>query len=204
MQRGDVRPPRQVDPSLDKALEAVCLKAMATRPEDRYASCRALAEDVERWMADEPVTAWAEPWTRTLLRWLTRHRTGVTGAAAAVLAGVVGLTAVLAVQASANARLQTWRRRRRKQRGEAQSLATKEAKARGDADAKERIAHEKAEQLAREDYVNRVNRAYREVQDDNIALAEDLLHGCPPERRGWEWHFVERLCNSERLSPRSR
>src|SRR5262249_41090014 len=56
----------------------------------------------------------------------------------------------------------------------------------------------KAELLAREDYVNRVNRAYREVQDDNVALAEDLLHGCDPKRRGWEWHFVERLCNSER------
>src|SRR5262249_37498548 len=37
--------------------------------------------------------------------WLTRHRTGVTGAAAAVLAGVVGLVAVLAVQTTANARL---------------------------------------------------------------------------------------------------
>ena len=55
VQAGDVRAPREVDPSLDKALEAVCTKAMATKPEDRYASCRALAEDVERWMADEPV-----------------------------------------------------------------------------------------------------------------------------------------------------
>ena len=26
--------------------------------------CRALAEDIERWMADEPVSAWREPWTR--------------------------------------------------------------------------------------------------------------------------------------------
>ena len=34
-------------------------------------------------MADEPVSAWAEPWTRKSLRWLTRHRTGVTAAAAA-------------------------------------------------------------------------------------------------------------------------
>ena len=76
---------------------------------------------------------------------------------------------------------------------EAVDLATKEAKAHEEAD-------KRAEQLAREDYVNRVNRAYREVQDDNIALAEDLLHGCPPERRGWEWHFVERLCNADRLS----
>ena len=105
VQAGDVRAPREVDPSLDKALEAVCLKAMATKPEDRYAGCRALAEDVERWMADEPVSAWREPWTRTLLRWLTRHRTGVTGVAAAVLAGVVGLAAVLAVQTRANTQL---------------------------------------------------------------------------------------------------
>ncbi len=29
-----------IDPSLDRALEAVCLKAMALRPEDRYGSCR--------------------------------------------------------------------------------------------------------------------------------------------------------------------
>jgi serine/threonine-protein kinase len=105
VQAGDFPPPRRLDPTIDRALEAICLKAMANKPVDRYASCRGLAEDVERWMADEPVAAWREPWTRTLLRWLTRHRTGVTGAAAAVLAGVVGLVAVLAVQTSANARL---------------------------------------------------------------------------------------------------
>jgi serine/threonine-protein kinase len=105
VQRGDFRRPRQLDPSLDRALEAVCLKAMAIDPAERYASCRALAEDVERWMADQPVSAWAEPWTRTLVRWLTRHRTGVTGLAATLLAGVVGLSAVLAVQTQANAQL---------------------------------------------------------------------------------------------------
>ncbi|MGO9467263.1 MAG: tetratricopeptide repeat protein [Isosphaeraceae bacterium] len=105
VQAGDLRAPREVDPSLDKALEAVSLKAMATKPADRYASARALADDVERWMADEPLTAYPEPWARTLVRWLTRHRTGVTGLAAAVLAGVVGLSAVLAVQTRANAQL---------------------------------------------------------------------------------------------------
>jgi hypothetical protein len=38
------------------------------------------------------------------------------------------------------------------------------------------------------------------VQDDNVALAEDLLHGCPAQRRGWEWHYVKRLCHPERFS----
>jgi serine/threonine-protein kinase len=105
VQRGEFPRPRQLDPSIDKALEAVCLKAMALKPEDRYASCRALADDVERWMADEPVTAWQEPWTRKLNRWLTRHRTGVTGVAAAGLAALIGLGAVAVVQARANAQL---------------------------------------------------------------------------------------------------
>ena len=102
VKRGELVPPRRLDPSIDKALEAICKKAMALEPEDRYGSSRALAEDIDRWLADEPVAAWAEPWTRKMLRFLTRHRTGVTGAAAALLAGVVGLTAVLAVQARAN------------------------------------------------------------------------------------------------------
>ena len=83
VQAGDFRAPRQVDPSLDRALEAVCLKAMAHRPEDRYATPRALAEDVERWMADEPVSAWREPLSRRARRWARRNRPAVTAAAAA-------------------------------------------------------------------------------------------------------------------------
>ena len=60
VKQGEFRPPRQLDPSIDKALEAVCLKAMALKPEDRYATPRALADDIEHWLADEPVTAYPE------------------------------------------------------------------------------------------------------------------------------------------------
>ncbi len=62
----------------------------------------ALAEDIERWMAEEPVTAWREPVSRRARRWARRNRSLVTGAAMAVLAGVVGLAAVLAVQTRSN------------------------------------------------------------------------------------------------------
>ena len=100
--RGDFPPPRQVDPSIDPALEAVCLKAMATKAEDRFPSCRHLAEDLERWMADEPVTAWREPFVRRARRWARRHRTQVAAAAIMVLAALIGTAAVLAVQTRAN------------------------------------------------------------------------------------------------------
>jgi hypothetical protein len=102
VQQGEFPAPRALDPSIDRALEAACLKAMATKPEDRYASPRALAEDVERWMADEPVAAWREPWAERARRWGRRNRTVVMTASAAVLVALVGTAAVLAVQTRAN------------------------------------------------------------------------------------------------------
>ena len=83
-------------PAIDWPLEAVCLKAMALKSEDRYATPRALAEDVERWLADEPVTAWREPISRRARRWAWQHRTGVTAAAAVVLVVLAGTAAVSA------------------------------------------------------------------------------------------------------------
>ena len=65
---------------------------MATRPEDRYVSCRALAEDVERWMADEPVSAWREPVLRRVARWGRRHRPLVAGAAMLLVSAVAALS----------------------------------------------------------------------------------------------------------------
>ena len=91
VQRGDFRPPRAVAPAIDRALEAVCLKAMALRPEDRYGSCRALAEDLDRWMADEPVSAWREPMGRRLRRWGRRHRPLMSGLAATLIVAIAAL-----------------------------------------------------------------------------------------------------------------
>ena len=101
VKQGQFPPPRRHDATIDRALEAVCLKAMALEPAARYASPKALAEDVERWMADEPVSAWREPLSRRARRWAKRNRTAVTAAAVALLAGVVGLSAVLVVQTQA-------------------------------------------------------------------------------------------------------
>ncbi len=69
VQEGQFRRPSLLDPTLDRAMEAICVKAMATQPEDRYGTPRALADDLERWMADEPVTAWQEPLSRRARRW---------------------------------------------------------------------------------------------------------------------------------------
>src|SRR5262249_42080666 len=111
VQAGDVRAPREVDPWLDKALDAVCTKAMATKPENRYAGGGARAEDVEQGMADEPVTAYREPAPVRLARWARRHRPLVAGAAVLLIASVVGLAAGTVVLGRANARIEEQRLR---------------------------------------------------------------------------------------------
>ncbi len=85
VERGEFPRPRETTPWLDPALEAICLKAMALKPESRYASPRALADDVERWIADEPVAAYPEPFTRRARRWAKKHRTSLTTAMATAL-----------------------------------------------------------------------------------------------------------------------
>jgi tetratricopeptide (TPR) repeat protein len=65
---------------------------MAHRKEDRYAAATDLAKEVQRWLADEPVTAYQEPWTYRLRRWGRRHRTWVASAAVLLVTSVVALT----------------------------------------------------------------------------------------------------------------
>ena len=91
VQAGDFPPPRLVQPAVPAPLEAVCLKAMARSPADRYASTRELADEIERWLADEPVRAWPEPWAVKFRRWTSRHRVLVSSAAACLAVATVAL-----------------------------------------------------------------------------------------------------------------
>jgi serine/threonine protein kinase len=84
VRRAEFPAPRQVKPQVPWALEAVCLKATALKPEDRYATAKVLAEDVEKWLADEPVTAWREPLSGQIRRWARRHR-GLVGTVSAAM-----------------------------------------------------------------------------------------------------------------------
>jgi serine/threonine protein kinase len=50
-------PPRTCNPDLSADLEAICLKALAKRPQDRYASAAGLADDLRAYLAGTPVIA---------------------------------------------------------------------------------------------------------------------------------------------------
>lgn len=50
VQQGRFPPPRELNPAVPAALEAVCLKAMALRPQDRHPAAQLLGEDIDRWL----------------------------------------------------------------------------------------------------------------------------------------------------------
>jgi eukaryotic-like serine/threonine-protein kinase len=104
-QRGAIPPLQTALPGVPRlrALEAICRKAMALQPEDRYASPRALAEDLEHWLADEPVAADREGWHQLLARRARRHQSWM-------VAGMVTLLLVTVVSVIAWVRVESARR----------------------------------------------------------------------------------------------
>ena len=72
---GMIPTPREKDASIPKLLEQIVLKAMQFEPSDRYISARELAEDIKRYVSDEPVHAYQESGLEKFKRWVKKNRT---------------------------------------------------------------------------------------------------------------------------------
>jgi serine/threonine-protein kinase len=97
----DPVPPTRLQPKVPRDLETICLKCLEKEPQRRYATALALAEDLRRFQAGEPIVARTQGPLERTWRWGRRNR----AAAAAVLfliGGVVASTG-LAIWALANA-----------------------------------------------------------------------------------------------------
>lgn len=90
------RPPRRLNKAAPPELETIVLKAMEKNPADRYATAQELADDLERFLKDEPIRAKRPSLAQWSRKWARRHQPVVWSAAAtllmtlAVLAGSVG------------------------------------------------------------------------------------------------------------------
>ncbi len=96
VRNGEFEPPEKVQSNVPRALAAICVKAMALRPKDRYAGPLEMASDIENWLADEPVSVLPEGRTSQLARWSRRHR-GIALALAAGLAASLLIAVVSAI-----------------------------------------------------------------------------------------------------------
>lgn len=55
-------------------LDAVCQKALAINPAERYQSADALAQDLQNWMENKPVHARPQSWFQLGSKWVLRHK----------------------------------------------------------------------------------------------------------------------------------
>jgi serine/threonine protein kinase len=85
------RPPRQVDPTIPSDLETIVLKAAAKEPHERYATAQALAEDLRRFLQDEPIRARRATLLQRARKWARRHRATVGAAAVCLLVTLLAL-----------------------------------------------------------------------------------------------------------------
>ena len=89
-------PPRSIAHDTPRPLEAICLKAMLRTRECRYDGAMAIAEEVQRYLAGEPVAACPESVLARAWRWARRHRKPIARMlVAALFLCLISLAAVL-------------------------------------------------------------------------------------------------------------
>ncbi len=183
-------PPSRINPEIPRDLETILLKAIAKEPESRYATAQELADDLGRFLEHKPIRAKRPSLVRRVAKWSRRHRGVVASAGVLLVLAFAGL-------ASSTALIE-------QQRREAVSNLRIAEQQRELADARSRELTAAYEAQDRRLYIDRVNRAYGEWKENNLTLARRLLDECPPDRRGWEWSYCQRLCHLERLTLRGR
>lgn len=213
----EIPTPRSHDAQIPKDLETICLKAMSKPVTARYASCSELALDLRRWLNHEPIKAKPPTFVSRLTRWIQREPRFAIAALAAVLASLAASAALVVsnhqqvkariaaehsalVERDLRGQLETSlndaetarsratiAERRAVQRAQTEAAARQSEAAARENEHRQRIAAESTS------YSLRINRAQDEWKAGHEREARRLLHACPLDHRGWEWHYLRRV-----------
>jgi WD40 repeat protein len=168
-------PPRQLNSAIDRDLETVCLKCLQKAAEKRYASALALAEDLRRFLAGEPILARPVGQVERLARWCNRNRR---------VAALIGLIALSLMAGTIVASLlAVWAQSEAKRAG----LSEENTK-------REKLLSD------RRLYIAEFNLAYQAWKEGRIDVTQTLLQRHVPANaeevdfRDFEWYYLQRLC----------
>ncbi len=183
-------PPSRLVPGLPRDAETIALKCLQKDSGKRYESAAALAEDLRRFQAGEPIVARPVESLERAWRWCKRNPVvaGLMAAVAALLVAVAGSASVAAFQYRLAAHQE------KRLRNAAEEKAQAEARAR-----------EESETAL---YFNRIALANQELLENDPLRAEELLDECvpqpgQPDHRAWEWSYLKRLCHAEPVTVRT-
>ncbi|QDV37812.1 protein kinase domain-containing protein [Tautonia plasticadhaerens] len=200
---------RQTEPvrltrQLRGELDWIVMKTLEKDRTRRYETANGLAKDIQRFLAGETVEACPPTLGYRLAKLYRRNRGAVltAGSFAAVLliATVVSLAfAAMSARSERRARDQERAAAASARRAiEQEQVAATRARETLDAN---RALEDERERLIRLDYARSMQLAESSWRDGSAVNAISLLDKAPPGLRGWEWHYLDRLCRTgHRLS----
>ncbi len=180
------KPPRAIAPDVPPELAAVCEKAMAHKPEDRYPTAKQLADEIQQYISGGRVGAYAYSLHDIIRHFVKKHRAVFTTSGIALvilIASAVGYGITLHYKnvelattntelVDTNVQLDASKKEAVTQRDEA-VLQTKNAR--------------------RSLYAATVSLAGRNLDENQVGAARERIAMCPVEYRGWEWgHLLYR------------
>jgi WD40 repeat protein/serine/threonine protein kinase len=194
--REEPQPPRKLNDKIPRDLETICLKCLQKEPGRRYATAAALAEDLRRSRAGEPIAARPVGRLERAWRWCRRNPglSGAVGAAALFLLLGSFVSSLLGIQAVGEAK-----------RADQEAKGALDQAQRADREAEiarnnETLAQEAKLLSDRRYYASEMKLASLDAEAGRMALVQKRLHeheprgDSDPELRGFEWYYLQRLC----------
>ncbi len=209
------RAPRSLNDHIPRDLETICLKAMAKEPGRRYASAQDLGDDLRRYLKGKPILARPIGTLGRAWRWAKR-RPAVAGLLAILVLvlsiSLPGLTILWRNAATAREAVERQRDdvEAAKEQAEQDRDAIARAKEQADRDrdavkaAKEQADTNREE--AREHlYGAQASLIQMAWRDRALGRVRDLLEAQKPkpgepDRRGFEWHYFNRLVEGSQIT----
>ncbi len=194
--------PRALDARIPRDLETIVLKAIEKDPKARYQSAQEMGEDLGRFLADEPIRARQISASERYWRWAGRNPViAILGGVltAVLIASTVG-SMVAAAYFKASARRESSLASRERLANWQSQLDRQDAMdALSEADNQRNVARQQREAAEQNLYYAQMHlaqqgwREHRGLSHMRELLYDWLPKGESPDRRGWEWFYLNSL-----------